>query len=256
MSASHRWVVSSGFNVQRLDSALCIPDINNQVVDHSCPDIPSASTIYSPCPENHSFITLKHTNEGQWAPCQVGGREIRAGGEQQNWSYLQWYRFICRVIFLVQDTDPENEATLLKAVSFYENTSRFVIRAIEEFEVDGHGEPDTCFHCEFFPTPGAEITCEDPKALFFSLRILTIYTAAFAFTIHTYSESGTFGIEHRLKYTPDPNHILQGKLGKFQDESDFLAHTAPLFFADLAQQIDLALGRSWAKTPVVVTCRM
>ena len=75
----------------------------------------------------------------------------------------------------------------------------------------------------------------------FSLLILTVRTAGFTFTVHTYSESGTFGIEHRVKYTPDPNYALRKKLGKFQNKSDFLAHTAQSFFIDLACQIDLAL---------------
>jgi len=117
-------------------------------------------------------------------------------------------------------------ATMLKAVSFYENCSRFVVREIEEFEIDGHEEPDTRFLCEFFTAPGTEL---NPR---------------FTFTILTYSESGTFGIEHRVKYTPDPNHVLGKKLGKFRNESDFLAHTARSFFIALAHQIDLSLEQS------------
>jgi hypothetical protein len=78
----------------------------------------------------------------------------------------------------------------------------------------------------------------------FSFRSSTIHTAGFTFTIHTYSESGTFGIEHRVKYTPSHNHVLLGKLGNFQNESDFLAHTARSFFIDLTRQVDLTLGQS------------
>jgi hypothetical protein len=127
----------------------------------------------------------------------------------------------------------------LKAVCFYENCSRFIIRSIEEFQVDGHEEPVTHFHCEFFTTPGTEITREGPH-INFSLWSLTVHTAGFKFTIRTYSESGTLGIEHRVKYTPDPNNELLKKLGKFGEESDFLAHTARSFFQNLAHQIDLA----------------
>jgi hypothetical protein len=129
---------------------------------------------------------------------------------------------------------------LSKAVCFYENCSRFVIRSIEEFQVDGYEEPVTHFHCEFLTTPGAEITREGPR-IDFSQCSLTVHTAGFKFTVRTYSESGTLGIEDRVKYIPDPNHDLLKKLGKFQDESDFLAHTARSFFLNLAHQIDLAL---------------
>ena len=132
--------------------------------------------------------------------------------------------------------------TLTKAISFYENCTRIVLRAIDEFEVDGHEGSDTRFHCEFLTAAGAALNREDP--LSFSFRSSTISTAGFAFTIHTYSESGTFGIEHRVKYTPSHNHALFEKLGDFQNESDFLAHTARSFFIDLTRQVDLTLGQS------------
>lgn len=73
-------------------------------------------------------------------------------------------------------------------------------------------------------------------------------TARFTFTIHTYSESGTFGIEHRVKYIPEPGHAVLQKLGEFQKESDFLAHTARSFFIGLTHQLDLALEELSAET--------
>lgn len=129
-----------------------------------------------------------------------------------------------------------------KAVSFYENCTRIVIRAIDEFEVDEHEGSDIRFYCKFLTIPGAGPDGKSSQCSF-PPRFLPLHTAGFTFTIDTYSESGTLGIEHRVRYTPDRNHSLSKKLGKFRNESDFLAHTAQSFFADLTHQMDVALGQ-------------
>ena len=48
----------------------------------------------------------------------------------------------------------------MKAVSFYENCTRIVLRAIDEFEVDGHEGADTRFHCELLAAPGTGLNRE------------------------------------------------------------------------------------------------
>ena len=57
----------------------------------------------------------------------------------------------------------------MKAVSFYENCSRIVLRAVEEFEAVGHEGSDTRFHCELLTTPGTRSNRKIPVYFFLSL---------------------------------------------------------------------------------------